>query len=901
MARWSAWRERPGAAVTLRRSLAWTAAAIAALAAWYASGLGEGRLDRLVSNASWIAAAGVASRWLWAGARPLRGHPAYRVAVLLSGTTTCWTVANGSWAVYEIVLDRQAPSPSVADIFYTGALLLALVTLAWRLSLLVGRASLLRGVVDAGLLAGSSVWIVWWVLLRATGGPTLLWLYPMLGGVVVALALAIMTRTATGSRPAWSLVASGFFLVAAADCVWAYQAQTGGFAGGHLSDVLWPAGYLLVGLTAKAAPPIAVLRTPRTTTSWWELLLPYPPVVAALVLGSLTPDLAGWADIPLAVLVGAVVVRQILSIWENHLLARTLEARVADRTAELDQQQEHFRAIVQGISDVILVLDGDRIGEVSASATEVLGYEPEALVGRRFREMIHPEDFAVSQPKALAILELPPGAVGTASVRVLRADGSWCPTDVRVTRLTADDDWVSTLVTLRDVTEREALEQQLRAQAHQDELTGLANRRQLRATLDASLAEGRSPSLVLLDLDDFKAVNDTAGHQLGDDLLVVVADRLRRWTRPGDLVARLGGDEFAVLVTDDPEATVAASIAQRLIEDLALPSRVGGRDLRCSASAGVAAARAVGGSAEALVRDADVAMYVAKRNGKGRFERFTETMHSEVLRRHEVEDCLRAALDDDRLVLHYQPIVDLETGAVLGAEALVRLPMPDGTLLGPDDFVHVAEDAGLVGGLGASVLLRACGVAAGWQALRPDGPPLSISVNVATFQLEAGGLREAVEQALRRSDLPAHLLTLEITEGALAADHLEAERSLLAVRELGVRLSVDDFGAGHSSLARLRDMPVDELKIDRAFVAELETGTDAPMVEVILAMAERLGLAVVAEGIESPAQAAALRARGCRMAQGYLFAGPSPADAMAVWAHANFLTIRDSTSLVEPG
>lgn len=885
--------------MSLGRSAWWTAASVAALVAWYAGGLGDGSLDGTVSNVSWVTAAATTSWWLWTGARPLRGHHAHRVAVLLAATAACWTGANVAWATYEVALDRQAPSPSVADVFYTGALLLALATLAWRLSLLVGRASLLRGVVDAVLLAGSSVWIVWWILSRSTGRPTLLWVYPMLGGAVVALALTIMTRTATGSRMAWSMVGAGFLLVAAADCVWAYQAETGAIASGRVTDVLRVAGYLVVGMTAKAAPPIAVLRAPRVTTSWWELLLPYPPVLVALVLGSITPDLGGWVAFPLAVLLGAVVLRQVLSIWENNQLARTLEARVTDRTAELQQQEEHFRAIVQGISDVILVLEGDRIAEVSASAAEVLGYEPDVLVGRRFREVVHPGDFAVAQPAALAMLELPPGAVGTASVRVLRADGSWCPTDVRVTRLSPDPDWASTLVTLRDVTEREILEQQLRAQAHQDDLTGLANRRQLRALLDVSLTEGRSPSLVLLDLDDFKAVNDTAGHQLGDELLVAVAQRLRRCTRPGDLVARLGGDEFAVLVAHDPGAVVAGSIAQRLIDDLALPLRVGGRDVRCAGSAGVASVRPGAGAAD-LVRDADVAMYVAKQRGKGRFEVFTEAMHRAVIERRSIEDGLRAALDDGRLLLLYQPIVDLTTGRMVGAEALVRLPLADGTLLEPDAFIPVAEESGLIGALGTWVLRTAIRDAVTWQALRPDGPPLSVSVNVATRQVQDRVLGDLVQETLAHTGLDPQLLTLELTEGALVPDE-DVELLLRRIRALGVRVSVDDFGTGHSSLGRLRALPVDELKIDRSFVAEVARGADGPLVAVVLAMAAHLRLDVVAEGIESAAQAGKLRTQGCRLAQGYWFARPATVEAVPAWAAADFLTITDSTSLVDLG
>ncbi len=275
-------------------------------------------------------------------------------------------------------------------------------------------------------------------------------------------------------------------------------------------------------------------------------------------------------------------------------------------------------------------------------------------------------------------------------------------------------------------------------------------------------------------------------------------------------------------------------------------------------------------------------------------------MHADVLWRQTLESELRAAIGDRRLLVHYQPVIDLATGRVTGAEALVRLVRPNGVVLPPQEFVPIAEETGLIAPLGAAVLRRACLDAAAWQALRPDGPPLGVSVNVAGRQLEIGGLRVLVAEALQQSGLPAHLLTLEITEGAFATGHPGIEQELAALRALGVRLAVDDFGAGYSSLGRLRTLAVDELKIDRSLVDELAGDSQGPLVEVVLALAARLHLDVVAEGVELPGQATALHRRGCRAGQGFLFAEPGPSSSMATWASANYLTTFDSTSVVEP-
>jgi diguanylate cyclase (GGDEF)-like protein/PAS domain S-box-containing protein len=637
---------------------------------------------------------------------------------------------------------------------------------------------------------------------------------------------------------------------------------------------LWVLGYGLVGLAGAVVVGEAGLDTARSRPSQWETVSVYVP------LGLFLPVI-GWQDLHGGIsssmglggtLLGCVlVVRQLLVVAENNRLASTLEARVDQRTAELRSREAHFRSIVTSISDVVLVLDTEsHTMSYQTPAVHVLGYEAGELVGVQLDELVHPDDLE----RHSATFHAREETIGQVYLsRMRHRDGTWRYMEARVTELLDHPDMRGLLIVLRDVGDRVVLEERLRHQAYHDALTGLANRSLLVEELDSALERGEQPSLIVLDLDEFKAVNDTAGHDLGDEVLVAVARRLKHATRPGDLVARLGGDEFAVLVPDDPDALGAMAIAERALRALRLPLTVKQRSIRCLGSVGVAVAT-VGSSAARLLRDADVAMYVAKAGGKGRVERFTPRMRAELLRRQALEDLVRHAVVDRRLVLHFQPVVDLESGAPVGAEALLRLRDGEGGLVSPVEFVPIAEELGLIGEIGECVLYEACRAAAGWQL---PGRPITVAVNVSTRQLRDGHLVGQVATALEQSGLEPELLTLEITEGALGAD-VDVEATLRSLRVLGVRLSIDDFGAGYSSLGRLRSFPVDELKIDRSFVAELADADDAPLVDAILAMARSLDLRVVAEGIETCGQAASMRERGCTSGQGYLFSPPVPRD-----------------------
>ena len=408
--------------------------------------------------------------------------------------------------------------------------------------------------------------------------------------------------------------------------------------------------------------------------------------------------------------------------------------------------------------------------------------------------------------------------------------------------------------------------------AYSDPLTGLGNRALLAAEVARAQRQARGGdrlSLLLLDLDGFKAVNDSLGHAAGDRLLVRLSERLVATVGPEDVVARLGGDEFAVLV-DAPTPGAGLRAARRLLDALSVPVEFSGRTVRVTASIGVV--EQFGGSAGDVLRDADVAMYAAKSAGKACVRQFEPAMRRAVVAKAELEADLRHALDRGEFSLRFQPVVDLDTREVKGAEALVRWQHPRRGLLSPIAFVPLAEEVGLVGELDGWVMDEACRIAAGWQSLRPG---VTVSVNVTADRFAATDLVGAVADALAETGLPPQCLTLELTETALVADAEATISRLGALGALGVQVAIDDFGTGYSSLAYLHRLPASILKIDKSFVEGLGTNAESTaLVRVIMGLADTFGLRTIAEGVETESQRALLRALGCTTAQGYLFAPP---------------------------
>jgi diguanylate cyclase (GGDEF)-like protein/PAS domain S-box-containing protein len=555
------------------------------------------------------------------------------------------------------------------------------------------------------------------------------------------------------------------------------------------------------------------------------------------------------------------------------------QARGVERRGE-----ERLRALVRHSTDIVAVIDASsRIRWIAESVERVLGYESTTLTGRHLSDLVHPEDARralhfVSQAVAGE------SRIARESLRLLAASGDYRHVELLAENRLADPLIDGVLLNLRDVSQRLALEEQLRHQAFHDALTGLANRALFEDRLTQARARerrrGGRMAVMFVDLDDFKTVNDSLGHAVGDELLQAVAGRIQSALRPEDTAARLGGDEFAVLIEaleDDPEAL---HVAARIRSALEPPLAIGERILTVTASIGVACLHG-GALDQDLLRDADVAMYAAKARGKGQIATFEPAMHARVLERLDLNADLELALDRGELALVYQPVVELDGGAIVGVEALLRWNHPRRGLIMPDRFIALAEAGGLIVPIGRWVLRSACEQLRRWQTAPPAAADLQVFVNVSARQLADPAFPGDVRAAIEASGVVADRVTLEITEHLQADDSERMLSRLNELKRIGVRLAIDDFGTGYSSLSYLRSFPIDLLKIDRSFIADISQDPEtARLVRGIVDMGHALHLEIVTEGIERADQAALLRELRSDYGQGYHFS--RPVDAAAI-------------------
>jgi diguanylate cyclase (GGDEF)-like protein len=481
------------------------------------------------------------------------------------------------------------------------------------------------------------------------------------------------------------------------------------------------------------------------------------------------------------------------------------------------------------------------------------------------------------------------GARSGMSVPIEGRDGRFGVLGVQSTRLhefkAGDVDFAQSIANVLAVAlARQATEDDIRHRALHDALTELPNRVLFLDRIEQALARkrrhGSLTAVLFLDLDHFKLVNDSLGHQHGDELLAAAAPRIKQVVRASDTVARFGGDEFGILLEDLSDVRRATEMAERIGSVFTRPFVLAGREHFVTASIGIAFAETNESAAE-LIRDADAAMYRAKEQGRARYELFDEVMRARAIARLRVENDLRRAIERGELLLHYQPMVSLRDDRVIAVEALVRWQHPERGLIAPLQFIPVAEENGLIEPIGHWVLQRACAQAAKWNRSRPDAPPISISVNLSPLQLANPGFPDLVAEALDRTGLDPGCLSLELTESSMLHEDRALTDVLQKVKRLGVRLMLDDFGTGYSSLAYLTHLPLDALKVDRSFVDGLGVQSrDTAITEAIIAMSKALSLDVIAEGVESARQADELRRLGCDIAQGYWFSPPASAEAI---------------------
>ena len=564
-------------------------------------------------------------------------------------------------------------------------------------------------------------------------------------------------------------------------------------------------------------------------------------------------------------------------------VALALEGATLAEDLHERQSAERFRSLVQNSSDVIAVLERDlTIRYHTPSVERVLGYGEDEPVGTPLTALLATSDRARLREFFGGVCDAP-GVPMPLDFPMRRKDGSTCQLESVFNNLLPDSNVAGVVVTARDVTERRALEDQLTHQAFHDSLTGLANRAlfadRVTHALERGLRRENLFAVLLIDLDDFKTVNDSLGHAAGDELLVGVARRLEDCLRPEDTCARLGGDEFAILIESISGADAAIVVARRVLAAIGEPVSVLGPEMIVDASVGIALGSGRQSTSE-LLRSADLAMYRAKSEGKSHYALYEPSMHERVLRRLALKADLQSSVLADEFELHYQPIVALRTNAVVGVEALLRWRHPERGILLPATFLPLAEETGVILPLGRQVLRAACLQAEQWRSA--GYPGLGLNVNLSAKQLGSPHLPAEVIAALTESSLDPSALTLEITESMLLDSRLAIAR-LEALKRLGVRIAIDDFGTGYSSFDYLRRFPVDTLKIAKGFIDEL--GSDPEQEQLafaIIRLGATLGLNTVAEGIEHPSQRDLLRRLECPFGQGFLFSRPLPASELDV-------------------
>ena len=573
-----------------------------------------------------------------------------------------------------------------------------------------------------------------------------------------------------------------------------------------------------------------------------------------------------------------------------HMYGASIDVTESKRREEQLGYQAH---LLENIQDAVMATDEHfTLTAWNKGAEQMFGWRADEVLGRKVHEVVR--SAYSEEPLAQVLRELSESGQQHTDAVKYHKDGSPIYAEELTIALRGEQGEISGYLSImRDLTERKESERlrrseaRLRYQAFHDLLTGLPNRHLFLEHLEQALrrtgrTRGHKVAVLFMDLDNFKVINDSLGHQVGDVLLTAVSERLQGCLRLENTLARFGGDEFTVLLEEVANPNEAVRVAERILETFRSPFVLDGREVVVTASIGIALGTASTKNSEELLRDADTAMYRAKAQGTLKYEFFDRGMYERTLVRLNVENDLWRALENDEFEVHYQPIVNLGTGETWGVEALVRWQHPEKGLLHPSQFVPVAEENGLIVPIGKLAMEDACKLAKALQRSRPRPRPLVAGVNYSARQLEHPDSTHAVEELLRRTGLQAGLLHLDITETAYISAAAGHESNLDNLKGLGVGISIDDFGMGYSSLSYLKRLPADTLKVDKSFVAGLgENVQDTAIVQMVIDLAHAFGMEAVAEGVESKKQAEQLKEMGCDMAQGYYFARPLPPEALS--------------------
>jgi diguanylate cyclase (GGDEF)-like protein/PAS domain S-box-containing protein len=779
-------------------------------------------------------------------------------------------------------LHDQDPFPGVADYFYLAFYPFFLTAVGLMIRAAAAKVRWTQFTLDAIILVAGFGAFFWFLIIRPAASSTeidvlkytLSQTYIALNCILVlTLGVLLLAGVDNSSARRVSLLLSvGFVTMLLGDVAWSVAKITGHYISGDLQDILYVACYVPLAAAAREQMRLGTTEAESRLSKALAQSLPYAAMLAAfLVLVSLTLGDIGSPATVMTIIVFAlallVMVRQALVLRED---AATRERRAA-RLVE-----ERYASLIANASDVIMIVAADGALRFASPASErTLGLRPEELGGKNLLDLWSGDDSERLRAFLSEVAATSGEAVGPVEMRIERAHNRYV-LEIVGSNLSADPAVQGLALNFRDITERKTLEEQLRQLAFHDSLTLLANRSLFRDRVHHSLTlaqRGRHQVAVMfLDLDNFKVVNDSRGHDAGDRLLQAVAQRLVTSTRTSDTVARLGGDEFAILVEGFATTVEVERLAASLIDKLEQPFTINSVEVHVSASIGVAFSTFEAG-ADSLLSKADIAMYHAKAAGKNRFIAFQPPMQEMLQERMRLEADIARAVANEEFIVEYQPIVDLGTRSLLGVEALVRWKHPQLGVLMPRRFIQIAEECGQIVKLGRWVLARACRDVHEWRNSIAGGAGLRVAVNISGRHLQHGDLVQDVAHALQESGLEPGNLVIELTESTIMHNTEANLARLLQLKALGVRLAIDDFGTGYSSLSYLHRFPIDILKIDRSFVSRLTNTYNGPeLARAVITLSETLGLDTVAEGIELEPQVDALLALGCVAGQGFLFA-----------------------------
>ena len=814
-------------------------------------------------------------------------------------TRTAWACLSAALGLYLVGttigvtswLHGRDPFPSSADFFYLAFYPFFMTAVGLMIRAAAVKIRWTQFLLDATVLVAGFGAFFWFLIIRPAASSTeidvlkytLSQVYIALNCVLV-LALGVLLLAGAGTRSARRvalLLSIGVTTMLLGDVMWSVAKITGHYLSGDIPDVLYVACYVPLAAAGREQMRFSETGTGSAVSQGIAQALPYAAMLAALgVLVSLTHgDLRSPATVmTLVVFVLAllVMVRQALGMREEALTRERRAARLVE---------ERYASLIANASDVIMTVGADGTLMFASPACErTLGLRPDEVAGKNLLAVWAGEDADRLRGFLSEVAATSGEAVGPVEMRIERGRERYV-LEIVGSNLTNDPAVQGLALNLRDITERKALEEQLRQLAFHDSLTLLANRSLFRDRLQHSLTLAQRAhnqmAVMFVDLDNFKSVNDSLGHDVGDRLLQAVAQRLVKSTRFSDTVARLGGDEFAILLEGISTISEVELLAAALIEQLDQPFNLGGTEVRASASIGVAFST-FETSAEALLSKADIAMYHAKSAGKNRFVAFQPPMQELLQERTRLVADIARAVANEEFFVEYQPIVDLGTRSLLGVEALVRWRHPEMGVLMPERFIQIAEECGQIVKLGRWVLAKACREMHDWRRVVAGGSGLRVAVNISARHLEHGDLAQDVALVLEESGLEPGNLVIELTESTIMHNTEANLARLLQLKSLGVRLAIDDFGTGYSSLSYLHRFPIDILKIDRSFVGRLTNTSNGPeLARAVITLGETLGLDTVAEGIELEPQVEALLNLGCVAGQGYLFAKPGSLEVLA--------------------